>query len=217
VGEHAEVALAFPGWLGLAPQGRAEQPLVPGEGALRLPALAVHPLVPAAARLLAEALDHLPPVARLGPLAAPVAAVQRDDRRAGAEVLPGQAVVLLAVEGGVAQHAVPADEQRGLLQDRAELGGVVTRADREGGPGEEVAAGVAGDGELDPRLGALGRAGPDEEVAGGMAALQAGGIDGGLGLLPDQAAALGARGGLKKEQDELPFFSSRAAALQRVE
>src|SRR5262249_6136539 len=140
-----------------------------------------------------------------------------EDRRAGAEVLPGQAVVRLAVEGGVAQHPVPADDQRGLLQDRAELRGVVTRADRDGGAGEEVAPGVAGAGELDPRRGALLGAGADEEIAGGVAALPARGIDRCLGLLPGQAAALGARGGLEEEQDELPFFSSRCAALQRVE
>jgi hypothetical protein len=34
--------------------------------------------MPASLRLLAEALDHLPPVARLGPLAAPVATVERE-------------------------------------------------------------------------------------------------------------------------------------------
>jgi hypothetical protein len=45
-----------------------------------------------------------------------------------------------------------------------------------------------------------------------VAALQAGGIDGGLRLLADQAAARGARGGLEEEQDELPFFSSRCSA-----
>jgi hypothetical protein len=217
VSKHAEVALALPGLLGLAPQGRTQQPLVPGEGALRLPALPVDPAVPTATRLLAEALDHLPPIARLRPLAAPVPAVERDDRGADAELLPGQAVVRLAVKGGVAQHAVPADNQRRLLQDRAELRGIVTGSDRDGGPGEEVAARVTSDGELDPGLGTVRGARADIEVAGGVAALQAGGIDGCLGLVPAQAAFLGARSGLEEEQDELPFFSSRCAALQRVE
>jgi hypothetical protein len=55
-------------------------------------------------------------------------------------------------------------------------------------------------------------AGALEEVVGGVAAFQAGGIDGGLGLGPDQAALLGARGGLEEERDDLPFFSSRLAA-----
>jgi hypothetical protein len=55
-------------------------------------------------------------------------------------------------------------------------------------------------------------AGPLEEVLRGVAALQAGGVNGRLGLGADQAALLGARGGLEEEEDDLPFFSSRLAA-----
>ncbi len=62
MGDYAEVTFPRAGLIRLAPQCRAEEPLVPREGALRLPALAVHPLVPAAARLLAEPPDHLPPM-----------------------------------------------------------------------------------------------------------------------------------------------------------
>ena len=50
-----------------------------------------------------------------------------------------------------------------------------------------------------------------------MLTVQAGGIDGGLGLLVDQAAVLGADGGCDEEKHGLPFFSSRLMALQRVE
>src|SRR6476659_6019730 len=81
MGQHAEVTLALAGSVGLAAQGRAEQPLVPGEGALGLPALSVDAPVPAAFGLLAEAPDHLAAVARPGPLPPPVAPVQRDHRR----------------------------------------------------------------------------------------------------------------------------------------
>jgi hypothetical protein len=76
---------------------------------------------------------------------------------------------------------------------------------------------MASDGELGPQRGAVPAAGPFEEVTGGVAALQSGSIDGCFGLLLDQAALLGARGGLEQEQDDLPFFSSRWAALQSVE
>jgi len=61
-------------------------------------------------------------------------------------------------------------------------------------------------------MGGLPPAGPCEEVAGGVTALQASSIDSGLRLVADQAALLGARGGLEEEQDDLPFFSSRLAA-----
>jgi hypothetical protein len=118
-------------------------------------------------------------------------------------------VVVLAVEGGVGQHPVPGHPQRRLGHGRAELGGVIGRAEADGGCGEEVALGVADGGELGPGRGAVLAAGALEEVAGGVAALQAGGVDGRRGLLADQAALLGARGGLEEEQDELPFFTSR--------
>jgi hypothetical protein len=75
-----------------------------------------------------------------------------------------------------------------------------------------VAGGVADHRELGPRAGAGLFAGPLEEVTGGVVTLQAGGVDGRLGLLVDQAALRGARGGLEEEADDLPFFRSRWAA-----
>src|SRR3979411_1642147 len=97
MGEYPQIALALARGVRLAPQGRAEQPLVPGEGALRLPALPVDAPVPAALGPLTEALDHLAAVARLRPLPPPVPPVQRDHRRADAQVFPAVAVALLAV------------------------------------------------------------------------------------------------------------------------
>jgi hypothetical protein len=121
-------------------------------------------------------------------------------------------VVLLAVEGRVGQDATPGDHQRGLVEDGGKLGGIVTGAEGEGRGGEEVARGVASDRQPGPQPGAVLTPGPFEEVARGVAALQAGGLDGGLGPLADQAALLGARAGLEEEQDELPFVNSRPAA-----
>ena len=201
--QDTKAGFALPGRLRAAAECRTETPLVARAGALRLPALAVLPL--------GEALLHLAAVLGLGPRAALVAAVDRDDGGADAQVLAGEAVVLLAVEGRVTQHAIPRDDQAGLLHRRAELRGVVTRAEADGGRGEEMAAGVASDGELDPGLGAELAAGPLEEEARGVPALQAGGIDGGGRFVRDQAAFLRARGGLEEEQDELPFFSRPAA------
>jgi hypothetical protein len=75
-----------------------------------------------------------------------------------------------------------------------------------------MAAGMADGGELGPQPGAVFTAGALEEVLRGVAALQAGGVQGRLGLGANQAALAGARGGLEEEQDELPFFRSRLAA-----
>jgi hypothetical protein len=99
-----------------------------------------------------------------------------------------------------------------LLQGGAELRGVVAGSDRDGGRGEEMAGRIADDGQFRPGAAGQLRAGPLEEVLGGVAALQASGVDSGLGPLADQAALLGARGGLEEEADDFPFFSSRPAA-----
>jgi hypothetical protein len=212
MGQNPEPALPLTGGIGPATQGTPEPPLVPAEGRLGLPPLAVHPPVPAPLRLLPEPLDHLPPVLGPGPLAALPPAVQRDHRGAHAEAFPAVAVVGLAVEGGIGQDPVPGHDQGRLGHHRSQLRGVVGRAGGDGGPGEEVAGGVAGDRQLDPAVGALRTAGAPKEVAGGVPALQAGGVDGGGRLVADQAALLGADGGLQEEADELPFFSSRPAA-----
>jgi hypothetical protein len=204
--QHAQVALALAGGVGPAAQGAAERPLVPAEGALRLPALAVDALVPAALGLLAEALHHLPPVPRPRPLAPVPASVQRDHCRAHAQFLAAVVVAVFAVERAVGQHPVVRHHQRRLGHHRTQLWRVVGRTQADGRAGQEVAGRLTGDGQLRPESGVGFTAGAFEEVAGGLAAVHAGGIDGGGRLVGDQAALLGADGGLQKEQDEFLFF-----------
>src|SRR6478752_6848691 len=112
VGEYTEPALPLPGCIGPPAERTPEPPLVPAEGGLGLPPLAVHPAVPAALGLLAEPLDHLPPVPGLRPLPAPPAAVDRDDGGTDPEFLPAVPVVGLRIERGVGQHPVPRHHQR---------------------------------------------------------------------------------------------------------
>src|SRR4029453_10379114 len=113
MGQDAEQALALPSCFRARPQGGAQQPLVAAEDALRLPALPVDPPVPAALRLLAEAADHLPAVARLGPLPPGTTTVERDHRGTDA-VEAGRLVVSLGVVGGVGQQPVPQRVLAGL-------------------------------------------------------------------------------------------------------
>ena len=210
--KHPQVTFALTRCIGLAPQGRAEQTLVPREGTLRLPTLPVHPPVPAAPWLLAEPLHHLPTVAALGPLPPPLPPVQRDHRRADAQILPAKAVALLTVECRVAEHPVVTDRQGSLGHDRAELRRVVGGAEADPRRREEVAGRLAGDRQLRPQAGVVPAVSTLEEVTGGVPALQAGGIDGGRRPGADQAVRLCVRGGAVEEQDEFPFFKSRLAA-----
>src|SRR5581483_7037599 len=98
VGEDPELALPLPGGVRPGAEGAPEPPLVPAERGLGLPPLAVHPPVPTPLRPLAEPLDHLAAVLRLGPLPPPVAAVERDDGGPHPAPLAGVPVVVLGVE-----------------------------------------------------------------------------------------------------------------------
>ena len=120
--------------------------------------------------------------------------------------------MLFAVEGGIAEDTIPAHNERGLVESRDKLRGIVTRAGADSGRRKEMTAGITDDGEFGPQPGAVLAAGPLEEVLRGVAAFQAGGVNGRFGLFANQAALLGAHGGLEEEADDLPFFSSRRAA-----
>src|SRR5262249_57217578 len=114
VSQDAPVTFAFPRGLGLAAQRRAQQPLVPREGALRLPALPVDPAVTALPRSAAETSLHLPPIARLRPFPPLVAAVWRDHGRADAEDLAAQAMGFLPVGGSGGPEPAPRHPPPGL-------------------------------------------------------------------------------------------------------
>ncbi len=142
--------------VGATPQGGTEQPLVPRERTFGLPALAVLAAV--------ETPLHLPPVLGLGLLAAVAAAIHRDDGRADSQILATEAMIFLAVEGGVAQDAVPRDDQRGLFHGRGKLRSIVARSGADRGRSEEMAAGVADDGQLRPQTRGVLLAGAGEVV-----------------------------------------------------
>jgi len=185
---------------------------MPRERRFDLPALAIDPAMTRALRLRSESSDHLSPIAGPRPFAALAPAVERDDGGPDAEGVPTVAVVGFAVECGIGQDPIPRDHQGRLGHDRAELRGVVGRAGGDGCPGEEVAGRVDGDGELGPESRGVLAARPFEEVARGVAALQAGAVDGGGRRRADQAAIRCGRSGAGEEADDLPFFKSRFSA-----
>src|SRR5262249_24057857 len=96
-------------------QGRAEQALLPGEAALDLPPLPIHPplppphppprCAPGAARPPAPLL-RWGGVCGLGRAPPAVAAVEREHLRANAQLLPAVGVVVLGVVGHVPKQRV---------------------------------------------------------------------------------------------------------------
>src|SRR5258708_13952688 len=128
-----ELTLARAGAFRAATQGTAEPPFGPAECGFCLPALAVHPAMACSAWLLPEALDHLSAILGLGPLAPLASSVERKDRAAHPQLLAAESVILFAVEGGIPQDPVPTHDQRGLLEGRGKLRGVVAGAGGDGG------------------------------------------------------------------------------------
>ena len=121
-------------------------------------------------------------------------------------------MVRLGIECGIGQHPVPGDAQGGQEQDGCELRGVVGRANRDGGTGNEVRVSIDGGGQLGPGPGRVFALGSGDEVSGGVPAVQARGIDGDGGLFGDQFGFECGRDGTFEEVDEDPPFKSRPSA-----
>ena len=192
-------------------QRAAEPPLVSAECALGLPPLAVYPLVTGALGARAEVPSHLGPVAARWHPVVP-ARVDRDHRRADAQALAREPVVVLGVERGIGQHPIPEDQQRRQQQDRSELRGIVGRAECDRGTGDEVGVRIDRSGQLGPTACGVLAFGTGDEVSGGVTAVETGGIDGDGGSFGDQLALDRGRNGAFEEVEEAPPFNSRSWA-----
>ena len=186
-------------------QGGAEEPFVATDDALDLPALSVD--------AFEETPFHLPPVLGLGPAAARVAAIQGNDRAANPQLLAAQPVVAFAVIARVAQQAGQPEVADGLPHGRGELRMVVARATHDIRPGNQMALGVTDQCELGPATtpkATLSAA--FDEVGACLVTLQAGGVNGPLGLGGDQAEVTGALKNGRQQAVESPFFNRRSSA-----
>jgi hypothetical protein len=121
-------------------------------------------------------------------------------------------VVVFGVERGVRQYTIPEDQQRRHQQNRGELRGVVGRTLGDDGPGDEVRVRVEGGGQLGPGTRGVLALRTGNEVAGGVAAIQAGGINSRGRLFGDQFGLDCGRDGAFEEVEEGPPFKSRASA-----
>lgn len=164
---------------------------MPGEPALRLPPLAVHPPVPRPPRFLAEPLDHLPRVLGLRPLPPGVAAVQREHRGPDAEAIPTEGVVVPGVVAGVPEQGVDRAPGVGRPDGRLVLRRVLGRAAGDVGGQVQVGGRVLDGSRLGPPPLAAALPGPPREVPAGVPGLEPGGVDGRPRLGRDQLAGPG--------------------------
>lgn len=159
---------------------------------------------------------HLSPVSGRRP-SARVSLVQRDDRRADAEFLAGQSMVVFSVVSGVRQQAVDRKVVAGQAHRRWKLRRILTRSRTDHGRGEEITVRVTDQREFGPGVSLMRplAAAPDE-VTRRVTTFQSGGVDDRLRPFVDQATCPGAveEGGQKKW--EPPFLSSRSWAYLSV-
>lgn len=206
MGQDSHIAFALLSRFAPRSEERSQSPLVLGEGALDLPALAEG--------VTREAPFHFAPEAAPGPFAR-AARLNRNDRVPDAQSLPAKPVMRLAVVGGVRQDAGPSDRHAPFAHHGREVRRVVRRANPHTRRGPKVASSVAQHGQLRPpiaqRLPALRllRA----IITAHIAALEPGGVNNPLGARVDQAQKSRSLDGAPLEYVKSPFFSSRASAF----
>ena len=206
MGEDAEEE--FPGAcrVGAGGERGAEAPLVPGEDALDLPALAV-----AAA---GEAVIEPPTVSALWDGVGVGARVDRDGCEGDPEGLAAEAVVVLPVEGCIGQHSRQGDPSGRLARERWQGRRVVGRPEGDLRGRYEVGVVVTADGQFGPSPSSMrpGHPAAPHEVGADVAGLEARGVDGPVCGLPDQAACAGPGEDDVQEAIECPPFRSRCSA-----
>lgn len=182
MGEDSEEALALLGIVTAGSERGPEASLVPRDRAFHLPALTIDRAV--------EATFHLPSILRARPLPPRSSRVQVDDRRAHAQFLARQRVIVLGVVTRVGEQPVDLHQSSRAPHGLGELRRVLARPVAHHGARPQVRRAVAHHREFGPRVpleSLVSRA--FDVVPRDMAAFQARRVDDRLGRLVDQAAA----------------------------
>jgi len=205
MGQDSQQALAFLGGVVTGAQRRAQPSFVPRDHTLDLPAIPIDPLV--------ESPFHLAAIPCLRPAAPGVARVQRNHRAADAQRLSAEPMIALTVVAGVGQHASQVHVADRLAHGRRELAMVVAGAANHVGGRDQMALRVTDQRQLGPAATAKTPITTAfDEVGADVVGLQAGGVNGALGLGGNQAALDGVLEDNAQEPVKSPFFISRCSA-----
>jgi len=152
------------------------------------------------------------------PLASAVAAIEPDDALRYSKGLESQLEIGFGVIARVGKDAVERSPLMSLGDEGAEVRAIRGGAEAHASRQEERRLKFGHEGDLDP-AGALelSRRPAIPVVVADVTGVQAGGVDGGDGLVGDQATMAGASKDGVEEGVEGPFFSKRCSATQRVE
>jgi len=205
VGQNSQQALSLAGGFAACAYSAAQHPLELRDGALDLPAVGVD--------TLRETSAHLAPISAPGRSRAAPPWVKRNDRGADAELLSAEAVVMLAIVGGVSQQPVEGNLLGRQDHGGGELRGVVAGASTDHGAREQMGSGVATHSQLGPASTAEGFVPlPVDVVGAGISALQPGRVERPFGTLVDQAEGVGPLEDGPEHGLKSPFFSNRFSA-----
>ena len=188
-------------------QGWIEAALMLAEAALDMPTLVVEGFW--------ETMAHGPPIGRFGPVPPCVAAAEADQRAGNAQLLAAEAVVVLGVVAGIAEHSVQRDVLGGLTHGGDEVGRVLAGAKARHGCKDEVGLGMQDDGELGPEALAMAfalspLASPMADVGADVPRFQCGRINRGHGRGIHQAKGAGSFDSRRLDVTESPFLSAPA-------
>lgn len=191
-------------------EDRAQAALVSGDLALDQPTLAVEQAREASAEGATKGSQR--------PLAPAVASMEPDDALGDAKGFEGVLEIGFGIVAGVGQDAMERNSLMRLGDEGREVEVVRGRAHGDPGRQEERGLEVGHEGDFDP-AGALEfpRRPAISVVVADVIGVEAGGIDGGDGIVGDQATIAGASNDGVEEGVEGPFFSKRCSATQRVE
>lgn len=193
-----------------AGQDRTQSPLVSGDLTLDEPTLSVEQARETSAEGATKRSQR--------PLASAVAAIEPDDALWNSKSFESQLEIGFGVIARVGKDAVERSPLMSLGDEGAEVRAIRGGAEAHASRQEERRLKFGHEGDLDP-AGALefSRRPAIPVVVADVTGVEAGGVDGGDGLVGDQATLAGALEDGIEEVVEDPFFSKRCSATQRVE
>lgn len=208
--EDSDQRLGEPCGLEATEEDGAHATLVSGDLALDQPALSVERARETSAQSATKGSQR--------PLAPAVALMDPDDALRDAKGFEGALQIGFGIIAGISQDAVERNPLMRLGDEGSEVGVVRSRAHADPGRQEERGIEVGHERDFDPaRTLEFPRRSAIPVVIADMTGVEARGIDGGDGIVGDQATIAGASKDGVEQSVEDPFFSKRCSATQSVE
>lgn len=186
----------------------SKAPLVLGDGAFGVPALAIKPMW--------ESVVELSSIRAFGDVLVRATRIDGNDRFGDSQCFPADAVMGFDIVGAVAEKPVDPQELDGLRDGGEKVGRVLAGTVAQGHRGDQVAVMMTDHRHLGKSPVALHSPGSNEKVTADVMILIPCGVDRGIGMFIDQAASSGDAENSLEQSFESVFFKSRSWAFWSV-